>query len=674
MALPEGTRLYLLSPIVRGRKGEYRKEFAELQRAGFQRVKVDGKLYELDEAPKLNKKLKHDIELVVDRLVLAPGLEQRLAESIETALARSDGLLLVENADSGEQHAALGQVRLPGLGLHDRGDRAAAVLVQQPARRLPGLRRPRPPALHGPGPRGARPREEPLRRRDRALVAVDLDLLSADARRHRQAFPREPAHAVGGAARGDAEADPRGLGRGGGRAAVRRRPAPLRHQTGRSRACCPTCSGAGARPRAPGSRTSSAAICRARPARPAAATGSSPRRSRSRSAAATSARSPSSRSSRRRPGSRRCPRSSPRSTTRSPRASSRRSTSAWASCSNVGLGYLTLARDSGSLSGGESQRIRLASQIGSGLTGVLYVLDEPSIGLHQRDNHRLLETLKNLRDLGNTVIVVEHDEDAIREADHVVDMGPGAGMHGGLVVAEGTPAEILAAPESLTGQYLVGRRQIPLPLLRRQAKQRPLADARRRGREQPQGRDRGDPARHLHLHHRRLGQRQVDARARHALPGARQAAAQGAPAAGRARAHRRHGVPRQGRRHRPVADRPHAALQPRDLHRLLHADPRLVRRPARGQGARLPARPLLVQRQGRALRGLPGRRPDQDRDALSAGRLRHLRRLPGPALQPRDARGPLPRQVDRRRARHDGRELRPSCSTRCRRCATSSRR
>jgi excinuclease ABC subunit A len=137
---------------------------------------------------------------------------------------------------------------------------------------------------------------------------------------------------------------------------------------------------------------------------------------------------------------------------------------------NVGLGYLTLARDSGSLSGGESQRIRLASQIGSGLTGVLYVLDEPSIGLHQRDNHRLLEALKNLRDLGNTVIVVEHDEDAIREADHVVDMGPGAGVHGGLVVAEGTPAEILAAPESLTGQYLVGHRQIPLPLIRRPAK------------------------------------------------------------------------------------------------------------------------------------------------------------------------------------------------------------
>ena len=127
---------------------------------------------------------------------------------------------------------------------------------------------------------------------------------------------------------------------------------------------------------------------------------------------------------------------------------------------DVGLDYLTLARASGTLSGGESQRIRLASQIGSGLTGVLYVLDEPSIGLHQRDNARLLETLKRLRDLGNTVIVVEHDEDAIRAADYVVDVGPGAGVHGGRIVAEGTPADIMANPNSLTGQYLTGVREI----------------------------------------------------------------------------------------------------------------------------------------------------------------------------------------------------------------------
>ncbi|HUC47300.1 MAG TPA: excinuclease ABC subunit UvrA, partial [Hyphomicrobiaceae bacterium] len=134
---------------------------------------------------------------------------------------------------------------------------------------------------------------------------------------------------------------------------------------------------------------------------------------------------------------------------------------------DVGLDYLTLSRSSGTLSGGESQRIRLASQIGSGLTGVLYVLDEPSIGLHQRDNARLLETLKHLRDIGNTVIVVEHDEDAILSADHVVDIGPGAGVHGGHIVAQGTPEEIMASAESITGQYLTGVRQIPLPKVRR---------------------------------------------------------------------------------------------------------------------------------------------------------------------------------------------------------------
>ena len=136
---------------------------------------------------------------------------------------------------------------------------------------------------------------------------------------------------------------------------------------------------------------------------------------------------------------------------------------------NVGLEYLTLARASGTLSGGESQRIRLASQIGSGLTGVLYVLDEPSIGLHQRDNAKLLESLKGLRDMGNTVLVVEHDEDAIRTADHVIDMGPGAGVHGGHIIAEGTPAEIMANKKSLTGKYLNGLENIPVPAVRRRA-------------------------------------------------------------------------------------------------------------------------------------------------------------------------------------------------------------
>ena len=184
---------------------------------------------------------------------------------------------------------------------------------------------------------------------------------------------------------------------------------------------------------------------------------------------------------------------------------------------DVGLEYLTLARPSRTLSGGESQRIRLASQIGSGLTGVLYVLDEPSIGLHQRDNERLLVTLKRLRDLGNTVIVVEHDEDAILQADYVFDIGPGAGIHGGEIVAQGTPQEIMDDPNSLTGQYLTGAMSVRTPAKRRKPAKSPHAQARRRARQQFEECHSGVSARHLHLHHRRVGRRQVDPRHRHAL-------------------------------------------------------------------------------------------------------------------------------------------------------------
>ena len=248
---------------------------------------------------------------------------------------------------------------------------------------------------------------------------------------------------------------------------------------------------------------------------------------------------------------------------------------------DVGLDYLTLARSSGTLSGGESQRIRLASQIGSGLTGVLYVLDEPSIGLHQRDNARLLDTLRRLRGLGNTVIVVEHDEDAIWAADYVVDVGPGAGVHGGEIVAEGTPAEIAANPNSLTGHYLSGERTVAIP-------------ARRRA---------GDPGRELAI----VGARGNNLKnvtatiplglftcvtgvsgggkstlvidtlykaAARSLNGANEPPAPHDRIDGLER-------DRQGDRHRPVADRPHAALEPGDLHGRLHADPRLVRRAAR---------------------------------------------------------------------------------------------
>jgi excinuclease ABC subunit A len=474
MGLLEGARLYLLAPIVRGRKGEYRKEFAELLRAGFQRIKVDGKLYELDEVPALDKKRKHDIELVVDRVVLAHssaerGLEQRLADSIETALSHSDGLLVIENADSGEQLVLSSRFACPVSGF----------TIEEIEPRLFSFN----------SPHGACPACDGLGRRmymDPELVVPDpekslydgaiepwasssstyyLQTLDGIAKRFRESL-HTPWHELPEAMRGlilyGSEGEPVELSYDDG---VRRystnRPfegvlpnlerrwretdsAWVKEELGKylSSAPCEACDGHRLKPEA--------LAVKVRERHIGEVTGLSII-----DAADWFAELPAHLSEKQNEIARRI---------------LKEINDRLGFLRNVGLGYLTLARDSGSLSGGESQRIRLASQIGSGLTGVLYVLDEPSIGLHQRDNHRLLETLKRLRDLGNTVIVVEHDEDAIREADHVIDMGPGAGVHGGLVVAEGTPGQVMAAPESLTGQYLIGRRQIPVPFARRKAK------------------------------------------------------------------------------------------------------------------------------------------------------------------------------------------------------------
>jgi len=469
--MPVDSRLYLLAPIVRGRKGEYRKEFAELQRQGFQRVKVDGELYEIDEVPKLNKKLKHDIEVVVDRLVLDKGLEQRLADSIETALKLSDGLLVVEDTEGGEPLVLSAKFACPVSGF----------TIDEIEPRLFSFN----------NPFGACPTCDGLGRK----LYMDPEMVVPDPERTLEEGAIEPwANSTSSYYKQTLESIAGHFGHGldtpfkdlpdamqdmilngskgkpielsyddgfrhyttekafeGVLPNLDRRwretdSAWMREELGKyqSTAPCEACEGHRLKPEALAVKIHGRHI-------------SELTEFSIQEAGAWFEALPEHLSAKQNEIAARI---------------LKEINERLGFLNNVGLSYLSMSRSSGTLSGGESQRIRLASQIGSGLTGVLYVLDEPSIGLHQRDNERLLKTLTHLRDLGNTVIVVEHDEDAIREADHVLDMGPGAGVHGGMVVAEGTPQEIMAAPESLTGQYLVGHRQIAVPKKRRKAKKK----------------------------------------------------------------------------------------------------------------------------------------------------------------------------------------------------------
>jgi len=467
--LPEGTRLYLLAPIARGKKGEFRKELADLRKRGFQRVRVDGELLEIEDAPALDKKRKHDIEVVVDRLVVRDGIQTRLADSIETALGLSDGLLFADDADSGDRHTFSAKFACPVSGFTIDEIEPRLFSFNNPFGACPacdglGTTMYFDPELVIPNPTLS------LRAGAVAPWAASsskyyVQTLSSLAKHF--GVPMEtPWQDLPEAAR---QAILQGTGddpvtmtfEDGLRAYKTAKPfegvvpnmqrrwretdsAWVREELGRyqSVAPCETCHGQRLKPEALAVKVGGLTISEVSDFSIGRAVDwfgelEGLLRPKDREIAQRILKE-----IRERLGF----------------------------LDNVGLEYLTLSRGSGSLSGGESQRIRLASQIGSGLTGVLYVLDEPSIGLHQRDNDRLLTMLKRLRDLGNTVIVVEHDEDAIREADYVVDMGPGAGVHGGTVVACGTPEEVMRAPESLTGQYLSGFRQIPIPKQRRKAR------------------------------------------------------------------------------------------------------------------------------------------------------------------------------------------------------------
>ncbi len=471
MGLPEGSRLYLLAPIVRGRKGEYRKELADLQKRGFQRVKVDGAFHEIDAVPALNKKVKHDIDIVVDRVVVREGLAQRLADSVETALKLAEGIMAVEFADAKggkepERILLSSKFACPVSGFTIEEIEPRLFSFNNPFGACPkcdglGSQLYFDPELVVP--------DEKLSLRDGAIGPWSKtqspwyqQTLEALARTYKfsmsVAWKDLPKQARDAILRGTGEDKVNFIYDDGVRRYETKKPFEgvipnlerrwketdsswVREEMERfqNNAPCDTCGGFRLKPEAlaikiDGRHIGQVSELSIRGADKWFAALEAKLSAKERDIAARVLKEIRER---------------------------------LRFLNNVGLEYLSLSRSSGTLSGGESQRIRLASQIGSGLTGVLYVLDEPSIGLHQRDNARLLETLKRLRDLGNTVIVVEHDEDAILSADYVIDMGPGAGVHGGHVIAQGAPGDVMRSPESLTGQYLSGLRQVPVPAERR---------------------------------------------------------------------------------------------------------------------------------------------------------------------------------------------------------------
>ncbi len=496
LALPEGTRLYLTAPVVRGRKGEYRKEIADYMKRGFQRLKIDGQFTEIADAPPLDKKLKHDIDVVVDRIVARPDMASRLAESLETALELADGLAVVEFADArvansemanSDPNSPLATPYSPSTrGLPERilfsskfACPVSGFTISEIEPRLFSFNNPYGacPVCGGlgselrvddslvvPNPKLAL-RQGAIAPWAKSSSPYYLQTLEALGRHYKFRLDRPWSELPEGARRvvlhGSGAEEIRMAYDDGLRSYEVKKPfegvvanldrryretesdwsrEEIQHYM--TATPCEACHGFRLKPEALAVKIDGQHIGEVS--------------LNSVSAAIEWAKA--------------LPQKLDAKRNEIAHRILKEIIDRLTFLRDVGLDYLTLSRASGTLSGGESQRIRLASQIGSGLTGVLYVLDEPSIGLHQRDNARLLDTLRRLRGLGNTVIVVEHDEDAIWAADYVVDVGPGAGVHGGEIVAKGTPAEIAANPNSLTGQFLSGERTVAIPVKRRAAR------------------------------------------------------------------------------------------------------------------------------------------------------------------------------------------------------------
>jgi len=469
LSMEAGTRLYLLAPVVRGRKGEYKKDLAAYLQRGFSRVRIDGEFYELDAVPDLDKKRKHDIEIVVDRVIIKPdadNLATRLADSLETAIGLSDGLAYADDASSGQRTVFSARFACPVSGFTIDEIEPRLFSFNNPFGACPdcdglGVSSHFEAQLVVPDPRLSL-RQGALAPWAKSTSKYYIQTLESLAKTFGFSLdvPFEELdiqvqhvllHGSGNQAvemiyddglRSYRTTKPfEGLLPNLTRRYVETDSNWVRDELEKFRAIqpCEGCGGKRLKAESLAVRIDDKDISDISALSIGDAADWFTQLSDSLSAQQSEI------------------------AVRILKEISER----LGFLSNVGLRYLNLSRNSGTLSGGESQRIRLASQIGSGLTGVLYVLDEPSIGLHQRDNDRLLATLTRLRDLGNTVLVVEHDEDAIRAADYVIDMGPGAGVHGGQVVAVGTAEQIMNNQESLTGQYLSGVKEIKIPTQRR---------------------------------------------------------------------------------------------------------------------------------------------------------------------------------------------------------------
>ncbi len=461
-AQPAGSKLMLLAPIARGKKGEYKKEIETLQKQGYQRVKIDGTVYDIEEVPALNKNQKHDIEVVIDRLVIKDGITERLAQSVETALKLGDGLVYTENAETQERAVYSSKFACPVSGFTIEEIEPRLFSFNNPYGACPhcdgiGAKLYMDPDLIVPNHhlslnKGAiAPWNTTHSSFYHQTLASLAEFLNISLNTPWGELPEKARNIIlygsGNVcvpmvySRFMTDKPFEGVIPNMERRFLETDSAWVREEFSRyqSAAPCEFCGGKRLKPEALAVKVNGLDIMEA--------SEMSIKKARDWFAGVEAALTPKKQEI--------------------AHKIVKEIVERLTFLNNVGLEYLSLNRQSGTLSGGEAQRIRLASQIGSGLTGVLYVLDEPSIGLHQRDNDRLLETLTRLRDIGNTVIVVEHDEDAIRAADYLVDMGPEAGQNGGHVVAAGTVAEVLQNPDSLTAQYLNGSREIAVPAQRR---------------------------------------------------------------------------------------------------------------------------------------------------------------------------------------------------------------